>query len=306
MRKNKAILVTGSHRSGSTWAGKVLSYAQNTTYIHEPFNIDISHGLVNSPLKYWYEYIGDENASQYKASIDQLLKLKGPTFKEHFKGFNPKLAAKIYRDKMRAFLCWQDKNTPIVKDPLAYFSASWLSTTYDMNVLLLIRHPAAFCASLQLKSWHFDFTHFLKQPFLLKRYLSKYKNDIEDFAHTEHSIIDQAILLWNCIYHCALTYQSEHPSWLFVKHEDLSISPIKEFEKIYHAFGLEFSDTVKEKIQQSSGPENPTEQQADNEFVRNSKANIHNWKTRLKKEEIDYIKSKTKDVSQHFYNEEHW
>jgi len=36
----KPILVTGSHRSGTTWAGRSLVLAPNTAYIHEPFNIE--------------------------------------------------------------------------------------------------------------------------------------------------------------------------------------------------------------------------------------------------------------------------
>jgi len=37
----KPILVTGSHRSGTTWAGKMISACPNVGYIHEPFNIDM-------------------------------------------------------------------------------------------------------------------------------------------------------------------------------------------------------------------------------------------------------------------------
>jgi hypothetical protein len=35
------ILISGSHRSGSTWTGKVISQSNSVRYVHEPFNIDI-------------------------------------------------------------------------------------------------------------------------------------------------------------------------------------------------------------------------------------------------------------------------
>lgn len=35
----KNILVTGSHRSGTTWIGQMLSQDKNTMYVYEPFNI---------------------------------------------------------------------------------------------------------------------------------------------------------------------------------------------------------------------------------------------------------------------------
>ena len=36
MQNASPILVTGSHRSGSTWVGKMLSVAPHVAYIHEP------------------------------------------------------------------------------------------------------------------------------------------------------------------------------------------------------------------------------------------------------------------------------
>ena len=36
MIDTKPILVTGSHRSGSTWVGKMLATSPSVNYIHEP------------------------------------------------------------------------------------------------------------------------------------------------------------------------------------------------------------------------------------------------------------------------------
>lgn len=48
----------------------------------------------------------------------------------------------------------------LIKDPLAYFSSKWFAKSYDMDVLILIRHPAAFAASLKQQGWYFPFSHF--------------------------------------------------------------------------------------------------------------------------------------------------
>ena len=37
----------------------------------------------------------------------------------------------------------------VMKDPLAFFSAEWLMQNFGMTVVVLIRHPAAFVASLK-------------------------------------------------------------------------------------------------------------------------------------------------------------
>ena len=41
----KPILVTGSHRSGTTWVGKMLAATGSVGYIHEPFNLKNRPGI---------------------------------------------------------------------------------------------------------------------------------------------------------------------------------------------------------------------------------------------------------------------
>ena len=37
------------------------------------------------------------------------------------------------------------KKTAVMKDPVAVFSAPWLARHFDMNVVVMIRHPGALC-----------------------------------------------------------------------------------------------------------------------------------------------------------------
>ena len=140
----------------------------------------------------------------------------------------------------------------------------------------------------------------------MDRYLFVFEDEIREFAQEDKDIIEQAILLWNCIHHTVKVYQQEHPEWLFVRHEDLSRDPLGKFESIYRKFDLEFTSNVQSRILESSGSHNPTEQQAGNEFKRNSKDNIMNWKKRLSSEEIENIKTKTKNISCKFYEDHEW
>jgi hypothetical protein len=306
MNKVKPILITGSHRSGSTWAGKILSTAPNTAYIHEPFNIAIKGGVVYSPFEHWFKCIIDDDSKEYKNVFSEVLQYKYPLFRNVFNAKSIREIVKPFKYKFLSLLYAGRKNRPIVKDPIAFFSAQWLSHTFDMNVLVMIRHPAAFCSSLKIKNWYFDFNNFLEQPILLETYLKDFESEIRDFAENEKSIIEQAILLWNCIHHTIIQYQKLHPEWLFVKHEDLSNEPIEKFQEIFEEFNLDFSDKVKLEILKSSGVHNPTEQQLGNEFVRNSRASVHNWKNRLKSSEIEVIKSKTSKIALSFYSDNEW
>ncbi|MGS2721764.1 sulfotransferase [Paraglaciecola aestuariivivens] len=306
MEYKKPILVTGSHRSGSTWAGEILAKAPNTGYIHEPFNIDIKCSVFDNPFKYSFKFICNDNSSDIKPLLNDVIRFKYPLVSNIAKIHTSKHLAKVVRDQSLFWFHSIKNDTPIVKDPIAVFSAEWLANTFNMNVLVLIRHPAAFCSSLIKKNWRFNFNHFLDQPLLMREYLNVFEKEIQEFANNEKDILDQAILLWNCIHHTIYVYRQRHPEWLFVKHETLSAEPLKQFKAIYQAFELEMTTKATSAILKSSGGHNPTEQIAGNEFIRNSKANILNWKRRLSEEEIKKIRKATQEVSHLFYSDQEW
>ena len=58
---NQPILVTGAHRSGTTWVGKVLCASGEAAYISEPLNLWHRPGIMGAPVAGWYTYITDEN-----------------------------------------------------------------------------------------------------------------------------------------------------------------------------------------------------------------------------------------------------
>ena len=56
---HKPILVSGSHRSGSTWVGKTIALSNKVRYVHEPFNIQMD--VHNAPFKYWFQYLSENS-----------------------------------------------------------------------------------------------------------------------------------------------------------------------------------------------------------------------------------------------------
>ncbi len=68
MRKIKNIcIVSGAHRSGTTWIGKTISKGINSSYLWEPFNINvptsqrISYGESFLKIKNWYYLLNSSN-----------------------------------------------------------------------------------------------------------------------------------------------------------------------------------------------------------------------------------------------------
>jgi hypothetical protein len=284
----------------------MLAAAPHVVYIHEPFNIGTETGVNSGPFRYWYQHVCAENCKEFEPVFDGLIHYRYPLASKIAEIRGPRSAVQVIREEGLSILHRIKDDRPLIKDPIALFSAEWLCEKFNMNVLILIRHPAAFCSSLKIMHWQFNFDDFIKQPILLEKYLSKFEAQIRDYAEHKKDLIDQAILLWNCINHTINIYRQNHAEWLFVRHEDLSRNPVNAFKAIYRELDLQFSQKVRTKILQSSGPHNPTEQEKGKEFLRNSKENIYNWKKRLNRDEIMRIKAKTAEIASSFYSVEDW
>jgi hypothetical protein len=284
----------------------MLAGAPNTAYIREPFNTGIKIAVINHIFENEWQYICDENGHLFESELANVLRYKYPFFGNVKKISEIMDVIKIVRDQGLFWKHSLTRSIPILKDPIALFTAEWLCELFNMNVLVMIRHPAAFCSSIKIKGWTIDFNHFLRQPLLIEGHLKKYKTEIVEYSHTEKSLVEQAILVWNCFHHTISKYQEKNGNWLFMRHEDLSREPVHHFRSIYETFGLTFTRSSELRIMKSSGPQNPTEQQRGYEFVRNSRENIFNWKKRLTQSEINLIKEETAELSPKFYSEDDW
>ncbi len=300
------ILVTGSHRSGSTWTGKMLAKAPNTAYVHEPFNFFIKTGMKPGVFQDYFTCVAEQNEQAYLNHVKRCFAYRYPGFLNllHTRTIDDLL--RVCRDQSLYTLYRMQGRRAVVKDPIAVFSAEWLAKTFQMRVLVLIRHPAAFCSSIKKKGWSFDFGTFRSQPLLMEKYLLEFESQIDRATQEELDLLDQAILLWNCFHHAIKIYQQNQSDWLFVKHEDLSADPIHRFHEVFDSLDLDFTDRVRSAIMKSSGTHNPVEQKPGDEFKRNSKQNIRNWKSRLSDQEIIRIREGTADVACNFYSEEDW
>ena len=60
----RPILVTGGHRTGTTWVGKMLAASGEAAYISEPLNVLHRPGVMSTPVRHWYTYICPENEAE--------------------------------------------------------------------------------------------------------------------------------------------------------------------------------------------------------------------------------------------------
>jgi hypothetical protein len=296
MPQRKLILVTGAHRSGSTWVGQMLSLSKSIRYIHEPFNIEEPR---IHPLKYWFEYVSEDDPRDRQRMIyryiDEILDYNIAGIKKDIKMIQgPKDVVRVIRDSYERI-----HKRPLIKDPLAIMSADWISKKFKANVIITIRHPAAFVASVKVKKWKHPFEHFSNQEKLMM-ILLPYASTILNYQKSKPSLIDQGILLWNLIYYRVSQYQQKYPGWIYVRHEDLSQNPLDEFKKIYKRLHLRFDEQIRDRITEF------TTAKEDEHLRRDSRKNISAWKKRLTEQEIERIKEGTSGLWEKFYSEKEW
>jgi hypothetical protein len=92
-------------------------------------------------------YVIEENASQFRPAIERTLRFSYSPLAELGAVRRPKQLARLVTDGGHLVKNRLLRYRPLLKDPLALYSAEWLTSEYDMDVVLLARHPAAFAAS---------------------------------------------------------------------------------------------------------------------------------------------------------------
>ncbi len=300
------ILVTGTHRSGTTWVGKMLAADAMTAYISEPLNVLHRPGVFHAKVPHWYQYVCEDNEAEYLPAFEELLEFDYHLWDEIRSLRSRRDFLRMGRDFLIFYNGLMRGQRLLLKDPFAVFSTSWFAKRLNCKVVITVRHPAAFASSLKRLNWSFEFQDLLDQPLLMRDHLEPYRAEMQSIR--KEDVIGQAALLWKLIYCSVHATRESHPDFLIVRHEDLSHDPVPAYRDLYSSLGLEFTPRVEKTILNSSSSENPTElsRKKVHGVKLDSRANIGNWKKRLAAEEIDRIRKMTEDIAPLYYSEAEW
>jgi len=301
----KHILVTGSHRSGTTWTGNMIALSDQVHYISEIFNPERDPGRCLVSFPKWFTHLPlDAGEPYYSALRDTIV-----GHKYHIlRGLQSTRSPGEYKAKIAEYLknltaSRRPNLRSLLKDPIAIFSAEWLAESFDMDVVVLIRHPANFVSSLKLHQFNFPFEDLGSQERLMVDFLEPFREEINS---PPVPIINQAILLWRIIYSVVNIYRERYPEWNYFRYEDLALNPIPGFKQLFNNLKLEWSSEIELKLRRYSNTENPTETDNPMNIYRNSQAMVSQWKQRLSDQEINLIKDSTSDVWPLFYKDSDW
>ena len=299
---NSPILVTGAHRSGTTFTGEILALARGVGYIYEPFNLRQRPAVSSARFEHWFEYVTEDSADRYAPALRRTLEfsydmrsaLRSVRLPRHV------VRAAQLRTQWDAHRRAGDR--PLMKDPIAVFSAEWLHRTFAMDVVVLVRHPAAMASSIKRLRWRHDFRTFLRQPKLLALF-PEYESEIRDFVKTPRTAVEQAALLWKLIYHVVDMQRSRFPDWSFIRHEDLARDPVPGFAELYGRLGLEFTPSVAEKIEQMTSAKNRSLSGSGYRVAEiDSRQSVRKWRSALEPAEIAAVREITQPVADRFYS----
>jgi hypothetical protein len=304
MISHKPILVTGSPRSGTSWAGRMLSHAPFVRYVHEPFNISRRPCRCGIKFDYWFQYLSPRNRLLFDSHLRHTI---FPSF-SRIAWVN--LVTEIAQTRriqplskyFQSYLLYR----VLVKDPLALFSAETLAELFGMDVIILIRHPAAIVNSYKTLNWSHPFSHFLSQAELMEDHLFPFRHEIEDFAKNDYEIVDQISLLWKLIHFMILKFQKTNSHWVFVRYEDLASEPTEGFRKIFERIKLPFSERTQAAIRAHQLRDSQPDTTMPYAIKQHPHQVVSKWKRSLNPKEVYRIQRRVESISSAFYSEQEW
>jgi hypothetical protein len=276
-------------------------------YVDEPFNAPIHP---HCPVGHMWHLVTADDEPAFTAYLRRAFRYPVSWWHGMKQGrFHPWHLGRAGRDVLRG---WGQRLLgcrPLMKDPIAFFSAEWVARTFAADVVIIVRHPAAFASSLKRLGWLFPFGDLLRQPLLLKTHLAPFAAEIRAVkGRNSLDVIEHAILFWRAVHHVVLKYRRSHPDWTFLRHEDVSARPVAEYEALLARLGLNFPARVRRVVEAHSARSNPAQRPDTtiHELKLNSEENVWGWTQTLTPAEIDRVRAGTADVARHFYADADW
>lgn len=304
----RPILVTGSHRSGTTWVGSVLNLSGEVHGVHEPFNPTFPRSWLAEPPPTWFHYVDPASEPAMADQLEAVLSLRPPVRAMAARSHTWRHLAATAREAALAQTARARRRRPLLKDPIAFFSAEWLADRFATMNVVMVRHPAAFVASLKRLGWSFDFTNLTRQPALLAGPIASFADEVNAASRGGLDLIDQGVLLWRVINSTALHYRQHRPEWSVLRYEDLASEPLAGFERLFAQLGLSWSPLVVAGVLRltSGKGASPIPDGDKGGVERDSSAAMWTWQDRLSTEEIARVQEGSADVAEAFYDEDDW
>ena len=134
--EGRPIFVTGNGRSGTTWLGETLARAPRILYYREPCHPTRNRVPEAAVDPIWSRYLKPGESDPY---FEEKL---GASFRGHiWRGSGLSASTFLRRLTVRPRI--------LIKEVASFASLRWVVERWDPEVLIILRHPAAYAASVR-------------------------------------------------------------------------------------------------------------------------------------------------------------
>jgi hypothetical protein len=238
-------------------------------YLWEPFSPLARPGIRDVPFDAWFAYVCERNQDRYEPGLRDMLAYRYRYAAELRAIRSPKDAGRLVRDAGRFRRFRTQGARPLLKDPIAVFSSEWIADRLGAEVIVLIRHPAAFVNSVVRRELRHPFRDFVDQPLLMDGLLAPFEDDVRRL-------------------------------------EDVAQDPLARFGAMFDHLGLPFEDEVRATILEHSDASNPDQVADMASTKRDSRAAVQAWRRSLSSDDLGRIRGGVEPIAATFYGDEDW
>ncbi len=294
----RPLVVAGIPRSGSTWTQRMLSCDPSVLAVLEPDSETKSAPAIWAKRRlgrYPVLAPGDRDADYHElwrwvlagapqegrlAAAERVRKVALKEWRWYMQGrWTPtmRLAGQLGRHPGDQPVPALRDHRLLVKTVHAAMALEWLDATFDVEVLVLLRHPAAVLASWLSLGLPDHYARLERVPEVRRR-CQQWGVPLPGSDELEHTVWLLGVLL------TSLEQAADrHPGWALRTHEQLCVSPTDEFRTLYGELGLHWTDRADAYLEESNRPGQGFAVQ------RVAKDQPDLWKTRLSPATVDVM-----------------
>lgn len=231
--KSAPILITGSHRSGTTLIGSTLAEC-GVHYVYEPFHPHSPPGVSFPVFRSIYHYLDGGAWPQYEAA---LVGLCGGYWSPFARPKTPLMDRLSIAKKSAGIKMAHALGRPLlIKGSELILSIGTFVEKCSGRVVVTVRHPCAFVLSCQRMNWRFNLEELTSQAEFYERFIQP----VPGFGRCTDDTIDPLVVentwLWYALHSYLLAFLRDSPAAarriMVTFHENLCLDPDAEFDRL--------------------------------------------------------------------------
>ena len=296
------LVITGLHRSGTTWIGQLISAAADAEPIHEPLNKE--DGLVGVPCWYAHHPGGKPSsteapfASRTEALLEDLMQGRARWVRASpHQPVHRKISRIIFGSSSerhyRKVVATNGSLPFIVKDPFCLFTIPHLIERFDARIVITERPLGALIVSMRRMGWSPHIQSLVSQPLMRELYLQEYSTTEITRMSKDNDILAN-FLFWLAAHRFCREMLERYPSnVLIVSHERLSTGDNMVLEQLLSHLGLlkGFAGASSFISRTTNGTTIVPAEGVLHDFFRDGKALAEYWRKKLTQKEQEQIVS---------------